>query len=189
MQDWPKDDKPALFQDITEPLQRSVQWALEHPGEDVPYNGLDVGEVLRPDLMSAERRLMNVYQIFRAGLTGPVTPLNEIIELAVQIGIEQGRRMTMSGGFSGDDDATNALTEYLEAMDVPVDPAQLKTILEDVRRRKVAMAVTPAGETKPTGNSFMRSQAARRPSNFHELSGAEQWAIDKELGILDWDGT
>ena len=28
----------------------------------------------------------------------------------------------------------------------------------------------------------------RRPSNYFELDAATQWAIDKELGILDWEG-
>lgn len=32
-------------------------------------------------------------------------------------------------------------------------------------------------------------QAKLRPINYCELSAAEQWAIDKQLGILDWDGT
>ena len=27
-----------------------------------------------------------------------------------------------------------------------------------------------------------------RPSNFFELSANEQWNIDKQLGILDWEG-
>lgn len=27
-----------------------------------------------------------------------------------------------------------------------------------------------------------------RPSNFFNLSASEQWAIDKRLGILDWEG-
>lgn len=28
----------------------------------------------------------------------------------------------------------------------------------------------------------------QRPKNFFRLSPQEQWAIDKELGILDWIG-
>jgi hypothetical protein len=27
----------------------------------------------------------------------------------------------------------------------------------------------------------------RRPANYHELSGEQQWMIDKELGVLDYD--
>jgi hypothetical protein len=37
--------------------------------------------------------------------------------------------------------------------------------------------------------SPMRERAKRRPANFEQLSGEDQWAIDKSLGILDWDGT
>jgi hypothetical protein len=31
-------------------------------------------------------------------------------------------------------------------------------------------------------------QSLKRPKNFEKLSPREQWGIDKELGILDWDG-
>jgi hypothetical protein len=31
-------------------------------------------------------------------------------------------------------------------------------------------------------------QALRRPDNYRKLSARRQWEIDKELGILDWDG-
>jgi len=30
--------------------------------------------------------------------------------------------------------------------------------------------------------------AQRRPSNFDRLLPEEQWAIDRQLGVLDWDG-
>jgi hypothetical protein len=33
------------------------------------------------------------------------------------------------------------------------------------------------------------SQALQRPANHNELSAEAQWAIDKRLGILDWDPT
>jgi hypothetical protein len=32
------------------------------------------------------------------------------------------------------------------------------------------------------------SAASKRPLNFRKLDGRSQWAIDKRLGILDWDG-
>lgn len=37
--------------------------------------------------------------------------------------------------------------------------------------------------------SYEAQQAQKRPGNFNQLSGEEQWAIDKRLGILDWDGS
>ena len=35
----------------------------------------------------------------------------------------------------------------------------------------------------------MFEQAMKRPKNYAKLSRAEQWRIDKELNILDWDGS
>jgi len=34
----------------------------------------------------------------------------------------------------------------------------------------------------------MFEQSFQRPSNYFKLSGESQWAIDKGLGILDWEG-
>jgi hypothetical protein len=34
----------------------------------------------------------------------------------------------------------------------------------------------------------MFEKSFERPSNFMKLSPEEQWAIDKRLGILDWEG-
>lgn len=35
----------------------------------------------------------------------------------------------------------------------------------------------------------MAKEAKKRPQNYKDLSAEQQWKIDKELGILDWDGT
>ncbi len=47
-------------------------------------------------------------------------------------------------------------------------------------------------EERPEGMSEeereMFEQSFNRPSNYFDLSHAEQWDIDKKLGILDWDG-
>lgn len=32
-------------------------------------------------------------------------------------------------------------------------------------------------------------QALKRPTNYSKLDPREQWDIDKQLGILDWDPT
>lgn len=34
----------------------------------------------------------------------------------------------------------------------------------------------------------LATAALRRPEGYWGLSGAEQWDIDKRLGILDWSG-
>jgi hypothetical protein len=38
-------------------------------------------------------------------------------------------------------------------------------------------------ETEMFEKSFLR------PANYFQLTAEEQWAIDKALGILDWEGT
>ena len=38
-------------------------------------------------------------------------------------------------------------------------------------------------------NLDMYEKSFQRPRDFFKLSGAEQWEIDKRLGILDWDGS
>lgn len=35
----------------------------------------------------------------------------------------------------------------------------------------------------------MFEKSFQRPKNYFKLSAAEQWEIDKRLGILDWEGT
>jgi len=34
----------------------------------------------------------------------------------------------------------------------------------------------------------MFEKSFQRPKNYFQLSGSEQWSIDKQLGILDWQG-
>jgi hypothetical protein len=32
-------------------------------------------------------------------------------------------------------------------------------------------------------------QALKRPRNYNKLTSSLQWQVDKDLGILDWDGS
>ena len=34
----------------------------------------------------------------------------------------------------------------------------------------------------------MFEKSFQRPKNYFRLSAAQQWEIDKQLGILDWEG-
>lgn len=53
---------------------------------------------------------------------------------------------------------------------------------------------TAKRQRKPHAREFdgrfgpMSTKATQRPSNYFSLSPEEQWSIDKNLGILDWDG-
>lgn len=40
----------------------------------------------------------------------------------------------------------------------------------------------------PRPPSFGALQARLRPANYEDLPQDEQWAIDRKLRILDWDG-
>lgn len=37
--------------------------------------------------------------------------------------------------------------------------------------------------------SYMVGQALKRPKDYNKLSSSDQWSIDRQLGILDWDPT
>jgi hypothetical protein len=50
------------------------------------------------------------------------------------------------------------------------------------------MATKKKEEKKPP-LSPQAEKAKQRSPNYEQLSGQEQWDEDKELGILDWDGT
>lgn len=45
-----------------------------------------------------------------------------------------------------------------------------------------------AANTEEFFERAMFEKSFERPSNFFALTGKEQWAIDKKLGILDWNG-
>jgi len=51
------------------------------------------------------------------------------------------------------------------------------------RFKKKLLEAKKAGTIGP-----MASMALQRPDDFDELPPASQWAMDKKLGILDWDG-
>ncbi len=67
------------------------------------------------------------------------------------------------------------------------DINQMKMDLKVTRFVELCHAVAKHSPQTSTLSKGARL-AAQRPSNYGELSGEDQWAIDKELGILDWDG-
>lgn len=44
------------------------------------------------------------------------------------------------------------------------------------------------GRRPDEGQIWMREQAKKRPAEYYSLPAAVQWEVDKQLGILDWDG-
>lgn len=68
-------------------------------------------------------------------------------------------------------------------------------------RARVVSGLVKAGLVKKTSKGFiatpqgraslssMARMACQRPVDYHKCSGETQWAIDKGLGLLDWDGS
>lgn len=73
----------------------------------------------------------------------------------------------------------------------PVTPTLIREMVAGYQTIINALNAIPLpaiNTTDDTVQSDMADRARRRPANYNSLSGEEQWGIDKDLGILDWDG-
>ena len=91
---WPKDGV-ADFEDLASPLVSAMRFAYElkrvNAHQDIPYKGYDRSSLLHccvpiADKLSAEGMMFDYEDQGREAV-------EVIIELAIQLGIEQGRRM------------------------------------------------------------------------------------------------
>jgi hypothetical protein len=94
---WPKDGKPASFgEDILPPLLRAIRFAYDlkrrNAGKSVPWNGLDIGEEEKVGCHTPKVKLSRRQLKYSEEEQGRDV-LEEIVGLAVQLGIEQGRRI------------------------------------------------------------------------------------------------
>jgi hypothetical protein len=100
MKQWPKSDKPASFDDVVGPLVRAVRFAYDlkrkNSDKDIPYTGYDIGRDCAANCLGATTKLSAKSLRYNDEDQGRDV-LETIIELAIQIGIEQGRRITMTG--------------------------------------------------------------------------------------------
>lgn len=99
MKPWPKDGEPASFEDLTRPLVRAVRFAYDlkrkNRDKDIPWSGPEIGAREQTVALPAARQLSADNLRYSEEEQGR-DALEEIIGLAVQIGIEQGRRLTMN---------------------------------------------------------------------------------------------
>ena len=103
MTEWPggeRGDKPADFSDIADPLCEAFRFAYvlsrQNADQDIPYDGLDIGWRERACCFSAAEQL-TVEKIGFSEDDQGRDALKVLVGLAIQLGIEQGRRITMSG--------------------------------------------------------------------------------------------
>lgn len=93
MSAWPKDDAPVGdFEQLTNPLVQAVRFcyslARKNEDKDIPYKGFDGCYRRASDQFAAENLRYSDEDQGRDALT-------EIIGYAVQVGIEQGRRIEL----------------------------------------------------------------------------------------------
>ena len=132
---WPKDNEPVSFEYITEPIVDAIQFAYEmkrvNKDKDIPYNGLDVGRKEAATCLRAYDQLSS-YNLACSHEEQGRTALEEIVGLAVRLGIEQGRRIEQSSDIK-------RINEQL------VDLAL--TYMKDVKREKDAIPPRENTET------------------------------------------
>lgn len=98
MKKWEKGYKPASFEDIQEHIIKAIEFAYklerQNEGKDIPYEGYDVGmdtKVSNPEAVYALSAKMIEFNEEDQGRS----PLETIITICLQLGIEQGRRINM----------------------------------------------------------------------------------------------
>lgn len=93
MAGWPQDGKPAYFEDLTRPVIRALKGAYtfrRRGYKDIPWTGPCTGSL--HCCLSAEETLKASNLKYSQEDQGR-NAMEEIIGLAVRLGIEQGKRM------------------------------------------------------------------------------------------------
>jgi len=96
---WPKDNKTVSFDEIVKPLRDAVDqlYVLKrvNKGMDVHWDGLDIGEAEKVCSFSPDEKLSDAQLTYDDEEQGR-DPMEVLLGLAVQLGIEQGRRTVYS---------------------------------------------------------------------------------------------
>lgn len=93
---WPENDEPADFSQIADPIVKAIKFAYKikrkNENKDIPWHGLNIGKSERAtcpgpfDGLSMENLKWSLEDQGREAI-------EELVGLAVQLGIEQGRRI------------------------------------------------------------------------------------------------
>jgi len=101
---WPEDDKPIDFEQLSAPLVRAVRFAYklqrQNTDKDIPWSGPEIGKDCAATCLPPKTALSAKNLAYSNDEQGR-DALTEIIGLAIQMGIEQGRRITMDGPVIG----------------------------------------------------------------------------------------
>ena len=94
---WPENNSPANFSDIVGPISTAIEWAYnlerQNKNDDIPYFGLPLAITGSSEFgLEIEQRMSKKY-IDSVIESQHKTTLDILIECAVHLGIEQGRRL------------------------------------------------------------------------------------------------
>lgn len=94
---WPEKDKPASFEDLADPFIKAINFAYDltrkNENKSIPYNGYENGELACcPSIKTMFKKDSLAYNLEDQGRDA----LAVIITAAIQVGIEQGRRIAMT---------------------------------------------------------------------------------------------
>lgn len=121
MKQWPKDGKPLTnFEQLTEPVIKAIRFAfkLNRKNEDldIPWSGYDIGRKEQATSLTPDKKLSVENLKYQEENQGRGA-LETIIELAVQLGIEQGRRLQKEASF-GDELLLRAIKALVKMGDI-----------------------------------------------------------------------
>ena len=93
---WPKDETTVMFNKIADPIKEAIEFAYDltrqNKRKSIPWHGLDIGEAEKVSNLTPKERLKKT-QLDHSLEDQGRDALDEIIGIAVQLGIEQGRRI------------------------------------------------------------------------------------------------
>ena len=96
MKPWPEEDKPANFNDLHSDIVGAILFAYDckrqNEGKSIPLAGPDAPETAGSAPGSVT---LSAENLAYAEKQHGVSALDEIVRVAIQLGIEQGRRVTI----------------------------------------------------------------------------------------------
>lgn len=96
---WPSDGGPLDFEEIARPILHAIRFAYDMQRRDrrrnIPWRGPEIGKRDRACCLGAAERLKAGRLAYAEDDQGR-DALEEIVQLAIQLGIEQGRRIARS---------------------------------------------------------------------------------------------
>lgn len=96
MKKWPEDGSTVHFEEIIESTKEAILFAYnikrKNRNRSIPWNGLDIGDSSKATCFSPEEQLRLKHLRYSENDQGR-DALDEILSIAVRLGIEQGQRI------------------------------------------------------------------------------------------------